>query len=169
MSAPSKTLFLVRHAKSSWKDTGVADHDRPLNTRGLRDAPMMAARVAARPDRPELIVASSALRALTTAELMAAGLGLRPTDVLVHDQLYDAEPDALLDVIRGVHDQVTTVMLVAHNPGVTETATLLTGAPIANVPTCGIVVLGFRTESWAAVRRQSATLLDFDYPKRENT
>lgn len=166
MVSSTKTLFLVRHAKSSWKDPGLADQDRPLNKRGKRDASEMAGRVARRPNQPELIVASPALRAVTTAEVMAVELGLEPSTIARNDQIYDAGPAQLLDVIRSFDDRFARVMVVGHNPGLTEAVNLLAGSAIENLPTCGVVVLRFDTQSWADVRSQSAELLDLDYPKK---
>ena len=163
-----KTLFLVRHAKSSWKDPDLADHDRPLNARGMRDAPEIAGRLADRPGRPELIVTSPALRALATAKVMAAALGIEPSAVAVNGRIYDAGPADLLDVIRGIDDRFARVMVVGHNPGLTETVNLLAGSAIENVPTCGVAMLGFDLQSWSGVRKQSANLLDFDYPKNHD-
>ena len=167
MHSRTKTLFLVRHAKSSWKDPDLADHDRPLNKRGKRDAPEMAGRVAGRPDRPELIATSPALRALTTAQLMAPALGFEPSAVDVISRIYEAGLADLLEVIRGIDDRYSRAMLVGHNPGLTETVNLLAGSAIENVPTCGVAILGFDILSWSEVRGQSAQLLDFDYPNRE--
>jgi phosphohistidine phosphatase len=161
-----KTLFLLRHAKSSWKDAELADVDRPLNKRGKRDAAEMARRLAARLDPPEVIVTSPAFRALATATVMAAGIGIAPSAIEVHGHLYDAGTDELMDAIRALSDDFSRVMLVGHNPGVTETVNLLAGASIENVPTCGVAVLGLDVRTWAEVRGESATLLEFDYPKR---
>ncbi len=166
MVSSPRTLILVRHAKSSWKDLGVADHDRPLNKRGKRDASEMARRVAGRPNHPQLIVASPALRALTTAKVMAAELGIEPSTIETIDRIYEAEPAQLLEVIRSFDDRFARVMMVGHNPGLTEVVNLLAGSAIENVPTCGVAVVSFDIKSWAGVRSQSAELLDLDYPKK---
>ena len=126
----------------------------------------MARRAARRLDQPELIVASPALRALTTANVMAAALGLEPSVIYVNDEIYDAESEQLLDVVRGFDDQFKRVMVVGHNPGLTEAVNLLAGAAIENVPTCGVAVLSLNIKSWADARWKSAELLDFDYPKK---
>ena len=84
----------------------------------------------------------------------------------VRDEIYHADADMLLDVIQRVDDRYERVMLVAHNPGMTEIANELTGSAIDNMPTCGVAALRFDVTSWADVRRQAATLVDLDYPKR---
>jgi len=167
MTAPTKTLFLVRHAKSSRDDPRLADRDRPLNTRGKRDAPEMARRVARRSERPEVIVTSPALRAKATATVIADELRLGSAHLVTKEPLYDATADALLQVIRGVDDRYSRAMIVGHNPGMTEVANLLASASIENVPTCGIVIVRLAAASWAGIRVGTGDLVDFDFPKRE--
>src|SRR5437899_10475758 len=91
-----KTLFLVRHAKSSWDDTALPDKDRPLNDRGKRDAPKMGERLAKRDVKPDLILSSPARRALTTAEIIAKKLDYKRKDIVADDRLYAGEADDLL-------------------------------------------------------------------------
>ena len=100
-----KTLFLIRHAKSSWDDTALADNDRPLNARGKRDAPKMGKRLAKRGVKPDLILSSPATRALKTAEIIAKKLDYRRKNIVVDDRLYAVEADQLLDVIRKLGDR----------------------------------------------------------------
>ena len=166
MTASTKTLFLVRHAKSDWQHVGITDHERPLNHRGTRDVAVVAARVAARSDRPELIVTSSALRAVTTAEAMAAVLGFESSALQVRDEIYHADSDALLAVIDGLDDRYSRVMLVGHNPTMTAMVNEFADSAIDNMPTCSVAVLRFDVASWADVRRGAATLADFDFPKK---
>jgi len=167
MTEATKTLFLVRHAKSSRDDPRLADRDRPLNTRGKRDAPEMARRVARRSERPEVIVTSPALRAKATATVIADELRLGSAHLVTKEPLYDATADALLQVIRGLDDRYSRAMIVGHNPGMTEVANLLAGASIENVPTCGIVIVRLAAVSWAGIRVGTGDLVHFDFPKRE--
>ncbi len=160
-----KTLLLVRHAKSSWDDADLADHDRPLNKRGTRDAAAMAQRVAHRPDRPELIVTSPALRARRTAEAVAAALGLQPESLVVDPRVYDAAATALLEVIRSLDDHHARVMIVGHHPGITDIVNALTGASIEKMPTCGVATVRLNNRSWAESREGGAALLEHDAPK----
>ncbi|WP_372526740.1 SixA phosphatase family protein [Piscinibacter sp.] len=106
-----KTQFLIRHAKSSWDDTALSDKDRPLNDRGKRDATRMGERLAQRDVNPDLILSSPAMRALTTAAIVAKKLGCELNDIVVDDRLYAVEADDLLDVIHAVDDKLKTVML----------------------------------------------------------
>jgi phosphohistidine phosphatase len=137
-----KTLFLVRHAKSSWDDPALPDKDRPLNDRGKRDAPKMGERLAKRDVRPDLILSSPAMRALTTAQIIAKKLDYKRKDIVVDDRLYGVEPDDLLDVIHKLGDKLERVMLFGHNPELTELAHRLS-SQITHMPTCAVAEFTF--------------------------
>ena len=117
-----KTLFLIRHAKSSWDDTALPDKDRPLNDRGKRDAPKMGKRLAKRDVKPDLILSSPAKRALTTAEIIAKKLDYKLKDIVVDDRLYAGAVHDLLNVIHKLGDKPKRVILFGHNPELTEFA-----------------------------------------------
>lgn len=161
-----KMLYLVRHAKSSWEFSGLTDRQRPLNKRGRRDAPLMGQRLAERAIRPELIVSSPAVRALTTAQTIARELSISPDDVVLDERIYGADPSELIEVLRDIDDRYDCIMLVGHNPGLTDLVDRLTGEDLANVPTCGIAMLSFALKQWGEVGDAPAQLLDFDYPKK---
>lgn len=161
-----KTLYLVRHAKSSWKDASLPDHDRPLNKRGEEDAPRMGKRLARRRPKPGLIISSSAVRAKTTAKLLATEIGYPKANIVVDKLIYEAELRDLVSIIRGLDNNVDCVMLVGHNPAFTLLVNSLAQCDIANVPTCGLAVLSFDMDSWNDIDRVSGELLDFDYPKK---
>jgi len=162
----SKTLFIVRHAKSSWDDAGLDDRQRPLNRRGKEEAPKMGKHLADYKLRPELVTSSPAVRALKTAEKIAKELGFQKSDVLVDEGLYTFEGGGLIDAIKGLDDKYGTVMIVGHNPAVTAAVNALSDAGIDNVPTCGVVLLEFRAEKWKDVGKGKGKLLDFQYPKK---
>lgn len=161
-----KTLVLVRHAKSSWKDPGLADRDRPLNPRGRRDAPEMGRRLAARGASPDRILTSPALRAATTAAVIAEAVGYPQREIVEDERLYGAGSEEILEVIRGVEDRFDRVFLLGHNPGLTDLVNELSDEPIRNVPTCGVVKFRIAGKSWSDVGRDTAVRVDFDYPKR---
>jgi phosphohistidine phosphatase len=142
-----RTLILVRHAKSSWNEPGVRDRDRPLNDRGERDAPRMGNRLAEHAVRPDIILSSPALRALTTAKIIAGKLDYRGRDIRVDDRLYAAEADELLEVIRELGDKPKCVMLVGHNPELTELAHRFSSG-ITHLPTCAVAVFTFDAKTW---------------------
>src|SRR5438128_6747757 len=141
-----KTLFLIRHAKSSWGDTALPDKDRPLGDRGKRDAPKMGKRLAERDVKPDLILSSPAMRALTTAEIIAKKLDYKLEDILVDDRLYASKADDLLSVIQKLGDKLERVMVFGHNPEVTELAHRLS-SEITHMPTCAVVEFTFATKS----------------------
>ncbi|BDZ55167.1 SixA phosphatase family protein [Agromyces marinus] len=153
-----KTLVLVRHAKSDWGDPGLADHDRPLNDRGRRDAPAMAERLGRLGTVPGLIVSSTALRARTTAEAMAEGLGLDPSALRLDERLYGAGPATILEIAGQTPDDVDTVMLVAHDPGMTDLAYRLSDGTVDRMPTCAVVRVRIAAESWRDL--ENAVIVD---------
>jgi phosphohistidine phosphatase len=160
-----KTLFLVRHAKSSWDDTALPDKYRPLNDRGKRDAPKMGERLAKRDVKPDLILSSPARRALATAEIIAKKLDYKLKNIVVDDRLYAVDADDLLDAIRKLGDKSMRVMLFGHNPEVTELAHRLSNK-ITHMPTCAVAEFTFDAKSWANIGEDKPTKATLDYPKR---
>jgi phosphohistidine phosphatase len=160
-----KTLFLIRHGKSSWDDTALPDEDRPLNDRGKRDAPKMGERLAKRDVKPDLILSSPAMRALTTAEIIAKKLGYKLKDIVVDDRLYAVEADDLLDVIHKLGDKLERVMLFGHNPELTELAHRLS-SEITHLPTCAVAEFKFDAKSWSNIGKVKPAKVALDYPKK---
>lgn len=142
-----RRLYLVRHAKSSWGEPSLPDRERPLNDRGKRDAPKMGRRLAALGVNPDVILASPARRALKTARILAEELGYRLEDIRVDARLYASEPDVLLQVIRELGDGKKCVMLVGHNPEMTELAHRFSSG-ITHLPTCAVAEFAFAADSW---------------------
>jgi phosphohistidine phosphatase len=162
-----KSLTLVRHAKSSWKNVHLLDIDRPLNKRGQRDAPVMGKRLAERESRPDLVISSPATRALATAEVVAEEIGYLLEEIVVDERIYGAGALELLGVIQSLDDALDNVMCFGHNPGLTDLVNYLSPRYyIDNVPTCGFVELTFDTETWANVGHVGAAQVYFDYPKK---
>lgn len=161
-----KRLTLVRHAKSSWKDPELADFDRPLNKRGKQDAPLMGERLAGLNPRPELILSSPAKRARKTAKLIARELELADDRLILVTEIYEAEPEILLKVVRGLDDRWAHVLLVGHHPGLTDLGNRLADCGIENIPTCGVLCLDFDAGSWKSIGPRSGTLVFYDYPKK---
>lgn len=159
-----KTLMLVRHAKSDWGQPGLADHDRPLNERGLRDAPAMGERLRERGSIPDAIVSSTALRARTTAGLIADALGPTAASVELDDRLYGSSPQTILRVVEDLDDGVQRAMIVAHNPGMADLAYDLTES-IGEMPTCAVLELDFDIDEWAEVEFQPPVATRFDAPR----
>ncbi|OKL41061.1 SixA phosphatase family protein [Pontibacter flavimaris] len=160
-----KTLYILRHAKSSWKFEGISDHDRPLNKRGRHDAPLMGQELAARGVAPQLIISSPAVRAISTATLVSRELDYDPDDILVDTRVYGADRDDLLEVVQHAPAEVDTLLLVGHNEALSEFANMLSQEPIGSLPTAGVVGLQFSCESWFDISKENATLLFHDFPK----
>ena len=149
-----KTLFLVRHAKSSKDDPTLPDKKRPLNDRGRRDAPKMGERLAKRDVEPDLILSSPAVRALTTAQLFAEELDYKAKNIVVDDRLYASTADDLLEVIHELDDAHKRVMVFGHNPEMSDLAHRLSDK-IGDMPTCAVAEFEFDSKSWTAVGRQA--------------
>lgn len=162
-----KKLYLLRHAKSSWKNTKLQDFDRPLNQRGLRDAPEMGRRLLANKERPDLIVSSTAVRAVATARAVAAPLRYPIENINFRDELYHASAQSMLSMLRQIDHSVDFVLWVGHNPGLNELANLLSASKVENIVTSGIYALSCPISNWAALKPdESAELLYYDYPKK---
>ncbi len=158
-----KTLTLVRHAKSSWDEPGLADHDRPLNDRGRRDAPAMGRLLRARGFTPDVILSSTAVRARATAEAIAAELGY-DADVVLMPELYGSSPTTMLTIIGGLDDELESAMVVAHDPGISELAQLFS-ADIDRMPTCAVVQFTFAIDSWRELPGARPETVQFDAPR----
>ena len=161
-----KTLTIIRHAKSSWKDAELADFDRPLNKRGKRDAPLAGKRLKEQRILPDLILTSSAKRALTTAKTIATETGYSIKDLVADRRIYMADVEDLIQVLRSVDDSYSNVAIVGHNPDLTDLANELTGESIDNIPTYGVVHATLAIESWRDLDQATAQLILFDYPKK---
>jgi phosphohistidine phosphatase len=161
-----RTLTLIRHAKSSWKDNTLSDFDRPLNKRGEKTAPMMGRLLRELGVSFELIVSSPALRAITTARLIAGQLGYPEKALVEEASLYEATTDRLLQAVHQLPDKKHDVALVGHNPGLTDFCNYLCGAGIENLPTCSVARIRFDTDTWAAVYRDTGELIRYEYPRK---
>lgn len=154
-----KTLLVLRHAKSSWDQPGLDDHDRPLNARGEADAPRMGELVRDEDLMPDLIVSSDAVRARLTAEAMAAAAGY-PGTIQLDPRLYHANPAAIIDVLASEIDgDEARVMIVGHNPGLEELVRKLTGEP-TDMPTAALARIDLPIDRWSDLRTTTRGTLD---------
>ena len=160
-----KTLTLVRHAKSSWKDTSLADRERPLNRRGQHDAPEMGRRIARAGIRPSLIVSSPAVRAWTTAKIVAKEIGYPLEFLQREDGLYLGSVNDILDVIVAQDTGFNNLMMFGHNPGFTDFANYLVPGITNNVPTAGVLCVNIDQDDWNLFERPETELVVYDYPK----
>ncbi|HEY9006650.1 MAG TPA: histidine phosphatase family protein [Ohtaekwangia sp.] len=162
-----KTLYIVRHAKSSWANPLQDDYDRPLNERGKNDAPRMGKRLKEKDIHPDLIISSPAKRAYSTAKRIAEVLKYAKEKIKTKKSLYHADEEAILSLIQGLKDKYNSVILFGHNPGLTEFVNSFQDAEldIDNVPTCGVVAFQLNIDSWKDATWGKGKMLFFDYPK----
>jgi phosphohistidine phosphatase len=148
-----KTLLILRHAKSSWKDEQLEDHDRPLNKRGKRDAPRIGEWLQEARLQPELILSSTAKRARKTASRLAKKCGYQGI-IELDGTLYLAPPEAYLAALRKVDDQVGCTLVVGHNPGLGQLLALLTGHD-THLPTATLAQIQLDVAAWSDVNSQT--------------
>jgi phosphohistidine phosphatase len=164
-----KRVFLLRHAKSSWKEGSLADRDRPLAKRGRRAAKAVARHLETKGIHPDLVLCSPALRTRETLEHVEAALG-DGVEVTLDEALYGASESALLARLKALPEGVGSVMLIGHNPGLEELALALAadGAGLARMrekyPTAALATIDLPAERWSAVERGSGELVGFVRP-----
>jgi len=159
-------LTLVRHAKTEAAHSGQEDWDRALEPRGQRDAPEMGRRLKDRGLKPDKILSSPAVRAISTTTILTRELGVAASKVVQDERLYLANPKDLLKVIRELGGAAKHLMVVGHNPGITEFADALSSErSVDNMPTCAIYTLEFGIKNWSELEVGSGTNPEFDYPK----
>jgi len=160
-----KKLTLIRHAKSDWSSGAASDFDRPLNRRGNKAAPVMAARLRERDQIPDLLVSSPAQRAVETAELLAHELDLAPEKILYQRDIYEAFLETLITIVRQLPD-TEHIALIGHNPGLSLLGQWLWPQAPEWLPTCAVLELELAVDDWPEIVTACATLLYYDYPKK---
>jgi phosphohistidine phosphatase len=161
-----RRLTLVRHAKADTPLPGQQDWDRVLDRRGQQDAPEMARRLRARKLKPDLILSSPAVRALSTASIMARELKVHADRIAQDERLYLADPKRIVEVVRELGGTARHVMVFAHNPGITDCANRLSaGEHIDTLPTCGVFTACFTVNDWSQLDWVSGLEAEFDYPR----
>jgi len=159
-------LTLLRHAKTEAQHSGQEDWNRMLEPRGQRDARDMARRLRERKLKTDLIISSPAARALATAQIFMRELHLPATKLQQDERLYLASPKVLKEVIRELGGKAQHLMIVGHNPGLTEFAERVSAErDIDNMPTCAIYTLEFEIEDWSELEWDSGVNAELDYPK----
>jgi len=162
-----KTLYIVRHAKSSWEDDALSDFERPLNERGKRDAPRMGKRLKEKDLHPDVMISSSARRAFSTAKIIATALNYPEARIVEEKKLYHANEDVMLSLLKHLNDRNNTVMIFGHNPGLTDFANSLSEKKWVtdNIPTSGVIAFELPIKLWNEITFGSGKVLFFDYPK----
>ena len=157
-----KKIIIIRHAKSSWTDISLTDFERTLDPRGLSDAPMMADRLKSSGYFPEIIVSSDAVRAKTTAGYFADSFGLQ---LKIDPKLYHGQSENYLNALAEMNDQISTIALVGHNPGITHIANLIAPGCTNNIPTCGIIIASSAKNNWSSMSWKDMHLDVLLFPK----
>jgi len=160
-----KTLFIIRHAKSSWDSADISDIDRPLNDRGRRDAPVMAARLIKAGANIDRFVSSPAKRARQTAELFIHAFGRKEKEIKFIEDLYHASLPTFKDVVAALDDKDDAVALFSHNPGITAFVNILSSVRLDNMPTCAVFAVKSPATHWSEFLSASPQFWFFDYPK----
>ena len=161
-----KKIYLVRHAKSSQAGEGESDFDRGLNERAYTDIPIMAKVMKKRNIKPELIISSDAKRTIHTTKLLIKELGLDAVKTKYSNKLYLTSVAEYIKKIRKTDSEYNELMIVGHNPTITDLANELTGSFIDNMPTTGVVTILFKDNSWKAVGTIKGKMAHFDFPKK---
>lgn len=160
-----KTLYLMRHAKSSWEDHSLRDIQRPLNKRGHRDAPFMGRQLKSKGIFPQMIITSPALRALSTASYVAREINYPLSKINTNKRLYEADEEEILQVIKEVDPSIDHLLIVGHNPGLTDLANRVSTDPIDNIVTAGIYSVQFDCLKWKDIGKSKARFHFYIYPK----
>jgi phosphohistidine phosphatase len=163
----TRKLFIIRHGKSSWDHEGLEDIHRPLASRGIRDAGIMAERLQERGLVPQLLLTSPATRALNTALIMSGIWELAPEALQIREELYGAYADEVSEVLESVPGEVTGVALFGHNPTFTLFASRFLAQPLVNLPTAGVVVVTLESDGWQDIEQARITDTLVDFPKRK--
>ncbi len=161
-----KKLYIIRHAKSSWETEGLHDIERPLNERGEKDAALMGKQLVKNKIIPDILITSPALRAFTTARIIADALNFDKNKMIISNALYFGDEESIIGLIRSFGPEVETAFIFGHNPTFSHLASALCADFRSELPTCGMVCLAFNTGSWMLIEKQSGKLVSYDYPKK---
>ena len=160
-----KTIYLIRHAKSDWQNTNLSDYNRPLNKRGQKDAPFMGNKLNELNPCIDLIIASPAKRALETVISISKAIDYSCDNIDFNKSIYESTYIDLNIIINDLDNNINTVLLLGHNPGLTNFSNYLTNNYIDNISTCGIVKIELEIESWNEIIEGIGSKIFYIYPK----
>lgn len=161
-----KTIIFVRHAKSSWESSNDTDFDRPLNKRGLNDAPLMASKISALVPSVDIIYSSPANRAITTAIFFAEALNYDTELIVQKPNIYSNGFKFFNEMVVNIDSNFNTILLFGHNPDITSLATFYSGEYFENIPTCGVVCIDFDCDSWKEVKQTEGKIRFINVPSK---
>jgi len=164
-----RLITLIRHAKSDWSHPELSDFDRPLNSRGARDAPFMGEILKKRNIGFDLLLSSPAQRAITTARTICEEVGYPEEKIEQNRDLYLASASEIINIVHSVDNSYERIAVVCHNPGLTILANVLGSLRVDNMPTCSIIIFETDIDSWESLKPGSCRIIDFLFPKRFKT
>ena len=156
-------LILVRHAKSSWSNPSLTDFDRPLNKRGVLNAPVMGQKIRDYGIHLDTIITSTAERAQETSKLIAKEINYELEDIDLESDLYHASREVFINILSKQPD--TNILIVGHNPGIQDFSYWLSSEPTVNFPTCGVIHISFSLDNWTEIYQNSGKAIRFEYPR----
>jgi phosphohistidine phosphatase len=162
-----RTLFIVRHAKSSWDVEDISDIDRTLKLKGLHDAYDMARRIKIDRKLPGIFISSPAIRALHTAVIFVRVMELKHSKLKIDERLYGSGVGVIRKILSEQDSAIRSMMIFGHNPDFSELATVLSGSDFVELPTCGVYSITFKAPDWGSVTAQNKVDVQFDFPKKE--
>jgi phosphohistidine phosphatase len=155
-----KTLYIVRHAKSSWNYDNIADIDRPLKERGINDAHLLSKYLAEAIQKPDVFVTSSANRALHTSSIFCENFGYPMANLKIKRQLYSFSDGYLVKTIKALDDSYNSAIIFSHDHGINTFVNKFGNKPIAHVPTCGVIGIQFDTKHWTSIKKGETILVE---------
>ena len=156
-----KTIYIVRHAKSSWEYDGVKDIDRPLKKRGINDAHLLSKILAKQLKKPDVFVSSSANRALHTAVIFCENFDYPLSNLQIKRQLYSFSDGYLVKTVKALDDGFSSAIVFSHDHGINTFVNKFGNKPIAHVPTCGVIGIKFNEKHWKDIKKGSTVLVEF--------
>tara|TARA_B100001741_G_C16057304_1_gene371539 strand:- start:42 stop:530 length:489 start_codon:yes stop_codon:yes gene_type:complete len=159
-----KRLILIRHSKSSWKDHGLTDFNRPLNKRGKSDGPLMANYLKSKIDKIDYLHSSSSIRTFETSKYFIEKIQYGKVEY--DDSLYHSSASSILHLISNYSENYQSTMIIAHNPGLTNLINKLTNISLDNLPTTGIAKIDFNCNCWGDISLNNSRLVDLRFPKQ---
>ena len=156
-------LLLVRHAKSSWSNPRLTDFDRPLNKRGVSNAPLMGQRIKGYGIHLDTIITSTAKRAQETSKLIAKEITYDLEDINLESDLYHASREVFINIVSKQKNR--NILIVGHNPGIQDFSYWVSSKPTVNFPTCGVIHISFSLDNWTEIYQNSGKAIRFEYPK----
>lgn len=158
-----KTLIIIRHSKSSWKDHSLSDFDRPLNKRGIKDAKKMSFELSEKIKKVDLLLSSSSKRTTQTSNYFLDSMNIRSN--IFSENLYHSSSSLIFDCILKINNKYNKTIIVGHNPGLTNIINKLTNLKLDNLPTSGIVIIVFDVDNWKNINYKSGLIEWIKFPK----